>query len=124
MKPQDDPALRPASQQCAGLPLLAPVDTRRAAQPDPRRAARAEARDKTEGVAATNRKALLAAFKLHGPMTPDTAGERSGLSPWQARPRCTELQGAETQPAPLLTTTGDFGLSCNGNPMAILMAIQ
>lgn len=65
-----------------------------------------------------HRRRLLEAFRVHGRMTADEAGERCGLTPFQARPRVTQLvKMGKLQP------TGERGVSALGNPAAILEVV-
>src|SRR4051812_16818851 len=51
-----------------------------------------EAADRMHLKAASDRRRVLAAYREHGPMTPDEAADRLGESVLAIRPRCTELR--------------------------------
>lgn len=86
--------------------------------PKPPANTRREAHEKAQGAAALNRARILAAYKAHGPMTADAAGEKCGLIPLAARPRVTELVKMGQ-----LIDSGHRGPSSLGNSSVVWKAI-
>jgi predicted ArsR family transcriptional regulator len=111
----DDLEFRPLHQQLAGLGMFEPL-TRPSIPAESRRAAREQAET------AERERAVLAAFKQFGKMTPDECARRMGLDKTQVRPRCTNLSNPERYAGigqrPPLKVVGE-GVSAMGNKQSI-----